>query len=217
MVRLYRVSKVFPPRFQALSDITLELEAGEFVFLTGPSGAGKTTLLRLLLGAELPTRGQILVEGRNLARLGRRGVTDLRRRIGMVFQDSKLLPAATVLDNVAIAAEAVGEARRDARSHAFTLLRDLGLKDLVDRYPPSLSTGEQQRVALARALVNRPALLLADEPTGNLDEESADRVVDLIRRAHGEGATVVVATHDARLLGEIQGRVLTLRKGELVV
>ena len=216
MVRLHRVSKVFPPRFQALTDVSLELARGEFVFLTGPSGAGKTTLLRLLLGAERPTRGQILIEGRNLARLGRAGVTELRRRIGMVFQDAKLLRGATVLDNVAIAGEAVGESRRAARSRAFALLRELGLKDLVDRYPPSLSTGEQQRVALARALVNRPALLLADEPTGNLDEESADRVVDLMRSAHAEGATVVVATHDARLLGEIEGRVLVLKKGELV-
>ena len=216
MIRLYRVTKVFAPRFTALADVSLEIDAGDLVFLTGPSGAGKTTLLRLLLGAELPTRGQILVEGRNLARLGRRGVTELRRRIGMVFQDAKLLPAVTVLDNVAVAAEAIGEPRRAARSRAFALLRELGLKDLVDRVPPSLSTGEQQRVALARALVNRPALLLADEPTGNLDEESADRVVDLLRRAHEGGTTVLVATHDRRLLDELGGRVVSLRRGRVV-
>jgi cell division transport system ATP-binding protein len=208
MIRLYRVTKIFAPRFTALADVSLEIAAGDLVFLTGPSGAGKTTLLRLLLGAERPTQGQILIEGRNLARLGRRGVTEL--------QDAKLLPAVTVLDNVAVAAEAIGEPRRAARSRAFALLRELGLKDLVDRAPPSLSTGEQQRVALARALVNRPALLLADEPTGNLDEESADRVVDLLRRAHERGTTVLVATHDRRLLDELGGRVVSLRRGRVV-
>ena len=216
MIRLYHVSKVYPPRFPALTDLSLAIEAGEFILLTGPSGAGKTTLLRLILGAEAPTAGQIVIGGRNLARLGRAGIAALRRKTGMVFQDAKLLAGVPVLDNVALPAEAAGDSSREARRKAFALLRDLGLKDLVRRYPRSLSGGEQQRVALARALVNEPALLLADEPTGNLDEESASRVVELMSRAHGAGATVVLATHDPHLLRTVTGRQITLRTGRLV-
>jgi cell division transport system ATP-binding protein len=216
VIRLYHVSKVYPPRFPALTDLSLAIEAGEFILLTGPSGAGKTTLLRLILGAEAPTAGQIVIGGRNLARLGRAGIAALRRKTGMVFQDAKLLAGVPVLDNVALPAEAAGDSSREARRKAFALLRDLGLKDLVRRYPRSLSGGEQQRVALARALVNEPALLLADEPTGNLDEESASRVVELMSRAHGAGATVVLATHDPHLLRTVTGRQITLRTGRLV-
>ncbi len=216
MIRLYHVSKVYPPRFPALTDLSLAIEAGEFILLTGPSGAGKTTLLRLVLGAEAPTAGQVVIGGRNLARLGRAGIAALRRKTGMVFQDAKLLAGAPVLDNVALPAEAAGDSSREARRKAFALLRDLGLKDLVRRYPRSLSGGEQQRVALARALVNEPALLLADEPTGNLDEESASRVVELMSRAHGAGATVVLATHDPHLLRTVTGRQIALRAGRLV-
>ncbi|HSD10798.1 MAG TPA: ATP-binding cassette domain-containing protein [Candidatus Binatia bacterium] len=216
MIHLYHVSKVYPPRFTALSDVSLAIDAGEFVFLTGPSGAGKTTLLRLLLGAETPTAGQIVVGGRNLARLGRQGIAKLRRSTGMVFQDAKLLAGLPVLDNVALPAEAAGESSKEGRRRAFALLRELGLKDLVRRYPRSLSGGEQQRVALARALVNEPGLLLADEPTGNLDEESAHRVVELMVRAHSGGATVVLATHDPHLLRAVSGRQITLRAGHLV-
>jgi cell division transport system ATP-binding protein len=216
VIRLYHVSKVYPPRFPALTDLSLGIEAGEFILLTGPSGAGKTTLLRLLLGAEAPTAGQIVIGGRNLARLGRVGIAALRRKTGMVFQDAKLLAGLPVLDNVALPAEAAGDSSKEARRKAFALLRDLGLKDLVRRYPRSLSGGEQQRVALARALVNEPALLLADEPTGNLDEDSASRVVELLLRAHGAGATVLLATHDPHLLQTVKGRQITLRSGRLV-
>ena len=216
MIRLLHVSKVYPPRFAALSDVSLSIEAGEFVFLTGPSGAGKTTLLRLVLGAEAPTTGQVVIGGRNLSRLGRQGIAQVRRATGMVFQDAKLLAGLPVLDNVSLASEAAGASSKDSRRKAFALLRDLGLKDLVRRYPRSLSGGEQQRVALARALVNEPGLLLADEPTGNLDEESAARVVELLRRAHAGGATVVLATHDPHLLAAVAGRTIHLRGGRVV-
>jgi cell division transport system ATP-binding protein len=216
VIRLYHVSKIYPPRFAALSDVSLNVEPGEFVFLTGPSGAGKTTLLRLLLGAEIATGGQIVIGGRNIARLGRAGVAKLRRSTGMVFQDAKLLPGVAVLENVALPAEAAGASSTEARSKAFALLRALGLKDLVRRYPRSLSGGEQQRVAFARALVNDPGLLLADEPTGNLDEESAQRIVELMIRAHQEGATVIVATHDPQLLRSVCGRQIALRAGRVV-
>jgi cell division transport system ATP-binding protein len=216
VIRLYNVSKVYPPRFAALSDVSLSIEAGEFVFLTGPSGAGKTTLLRLVLGAETPTAGQVVIGGRNLSRMGRKGITQVRRSTGMVFQDAKLLPGLPVLDNVALPSEAAGASSKESRRKAFGLLRDLGLKDLVRRYPRSLSGGEQQRVALARALVNEPSLLLADEPTGNLDEESAQRVVELLRRAHAAGATVVLATHDPHLLSAVTGRTISLRAGRVV-
>jgi cell division transport system ATP-binding protein len=157
----------------------------------------------------------VIVGGRNVARLGRSGVAALRRTIGMVFQDAKLLPTLRVLENVAIAAEVVGESPRESRRRAFHLLRELGLKDLIDRRPPTLSSGEQQRVALARALVNRPALLLADEPTGNLDPESSSRVLDLVVRAHRDGATVIVATHDEDLIRAVPARVVVLHRGRL--
>lgn len=215
MIRLYHVTKTYPPRVPALVDITLEIEPGAFVFLTGPSGAGKTTLLRVILRAESPSGGQVVVGGRNLARLRRRDVARMRRETGMVFQDARLLPGLRVLDNVSIAAEAAGARVRDARARAFRLLRELGLKDLIQRFPPSLSGGEQQRVAFARALVNEPKLLLADEPTGNLDDEAAGRIVDLMQRVHEEGTTVVVATHDPTLLGAVDARRVILRAGRL--
>jgi ABC-type lipoprotein export system ATPase subunit len=199
VIRLYHVSKVYPPRFTALSDVSLAIEAGEFVFLTGPSGAGKTTLLRLLLGAETPTAGQIVIGGRNLARLGRQGIAKLRRGTGMVFQDAKLLPGLPVLDNVALPAEAAGESSKESRRKAFALLRDLGLKDLVHRYPRSLSGGEQQRVALARALVNEPGLLLADEPTGNLSQQAGLEVMHALREVcDRDRRTILLVTHNPR-------------------
>jgi len=216
MIRFTRVTKEYPRLGPALSNVSFNVAKGEFVFLTGPSGAGKTTLLRLLLGAEAPSAGQVVIGGRNIARLGRKGIAEVRRSTGMVFQDAKLLAGLPVLDNVALPAEAAGEASKEARRKAFALLRDLGLKDFVRRYPRSLSGGEQQRVALARALVNDPGLLLADEPTGNLDEESAQKVVELIGRAHASGATVVMATHDPHLLDAMPGRTITLRAGRVV-
>lgn len=215
MVQLFRVSKVYPPNYPALQDIQLHVEKGEFVFLSGPSGAGKTTLLKLLYRGEEASDGQILVNGRNITRMNGEGVARLRRQIGLVFQDYKLLPTLTALENVALAAEVAGTSRRESQRRAFHLLRELGLKDKHDAKPPTLSGGEQQRVAIARALVNEPILLLADEPTGNLDPERAEETMRLFSQIHERGATVLVATHDAALIEKFRQRVVLLQRGRL--
>jgi cell division transport system ATP-binding protein len=215
MIQLYRVSKVYPPNFRALTDIHLDVEKGEFVFLTGPSGAGKSTLLRLLFRAEQATDGQIVVNGRNLNRLDGAGVAHLRQEIGLVFQEFKLLPTMTALENVALAAEVIGVSRKESRSRAFQLLRDLGLKDKQDARPPALSAGEQQRVAIARALVNSPILVLADEPTGNLDAQMAEETMRLFLKIHEKGTTILIATHDVGFLRRFNRRVVSLQSGRL--
>ncbi len=216
MIHLFRVSKIYAPNYPALVDIHLEIEKGEFVFLSGPSGAGKTTLLKLLFRGEEATEGQIIVNGRNVTRLNGRGVARLRQEIGLVFQEFRLLPTMTVLDNVALAAEVVGTPVRESRKKAFNLLRELGLKDRHDAKPPALSGGEQQRVAIARALVNDPILVLADEPTGNLDAEMADETMRLFARIHDRGTTIVIATHDAGLLKRFSYRAVFLQRGRLL-
>jgi cell division transport system ATP-binding protein len=216
LVRLYHVSKSYGGGSWALRDVNLELDKGEFAFLTGPSGAGKTTLMRLVFGAERPSEGQILVLGRNVGRLGSRGIPPLRRRIGVVFQDFKLLPRRSVEDNVALALEVVGTPRRQARSRAFAMLRRVGLQHKRHQHPLALSGGEQQRLAIARALVNEPAILLADEPTGNLDAELTLEIMDLIAGAAARGTAVFVATHDRGLVERYGRRVLRLEGGALV-
>ena len=215
MIQLYRVSKVYPPNFPALTDIHVEIKKGEFVFLTGPSGAGKSTLLRLLFRAEEATSGQIIVNGRNLNRMDRAGVAHLRQEIGLVFQEFKLLSTMTALENVALAAEVVGVSRKESRSRAFQLLRDLGLKDKQDARPPALSAGEQQRVAIARALVNSPILVFADEPTGNLDAEVAEETMRLFLKIHEKGTTILIATHDTGFLKRFHSRAISLQHGRL--
>lgn len=216
MVRLFRVSKIYPPNYPALADIQLQIDKGEFIFLNGPSGAGKTTLLKLLFREEEATDGQIIVNGRNVTRLNGAGVARMRQELGLVFQEFKLLPTLTALENVALAAEVVGTSRRESRRKAFHLLRELGLKDKHDGKPLTLSGGEQQRVAIARALVNDPILVLADEPTGNLDREMADETMRLFQRIHEKGTTVVIATHDTGLLQRFSHRVVFLQRGRLM-
>jgi cell division transport system ATP-binding protein len=216
MIRLFRVSKIYPPNYPALVDIHLEIDKGEFVFLSGPSGAGKTTLLKLLFRGEEASDGQIVVNGRNVGRLNGAGIARLRQEIGLVFQTFKLLPNMTVLDNVALAAEVVGTPALESRKKAFSLLRELGLKDKHDARPAMLSGGEQQRVAIARALVNDPLLVLADEPTGNLDPEAAEETMRLFTRIHEQGTTIVIATHDAALLARFHHRIVTLQRGSLI-
>jgi cell division transport system ATP-binding protein len=215
-IRLYHVSKSYLAGSFALHDVTLEIRKGEFVFLTGPSGAGKTTLLKLLFAAERPSDGQILVRGRNIARLGDSAVPALRRRIGVVFQDFKLLPRRTVEENVRIALDVTGTPPREARTRVFRMLKQVGLQHRRHHHPLSLSGGEQQRVALARALVNEPEILLADEPTGNLDAELTLEIMDLVAGASTRGTTVIVATHDLSLVDRYGKRSVRLEGGHVV-
>ena len=214
-VRMYHVSKSYMAGQYALHDVSLEIRRGEFVFLTGASGAGKTTLLELIFAAERPSEGQIVVLGRNVARLGASGIPALRRRVGVVFQDFKLLGDRTVEENVRLALDVVGTPRREARTRVFQLLKSGGLQHRRFHHPRSLSGGEQQRVALARALVNEPEILLADEPTGNLDPELTLEIMDLIASASTRGTTVLVATHDHSLIERYGKRVLRLDGGRV--
>ena len=213
MIQLFHVSKIYPPNSPALIDISLQIDKGEFVFVTGPSGAGKTTLLKLLFRAEEPSEGQILLNGQNVNRLNSRGVARLRRRIGLVFQEFKLLPRLTALENVALAAEVIGTSKRESHTKAYHLLRELGLKEKYDVKPLTLSGGEQQRVAIARALINDPAFVLADEPTGNLDAEVSDETMRLFLKIQEHGTTIMIASHDGALIQRYGTRVISLQRG----
>ncbi len=216
MIQMYHVEKRYTGETYALREISLEIERGELVFLTGASGAGKTTLLRLLFGAEKPSVGQIVVAGRNVSRLSAASIPELRRQIGVIFQDFKLLPERTVFENVAITLEIAGVPRSELRARTWSMLRRLGLGHRLEHRPRALSGGEQQRVAIARALVNDPPLLLADEPTGNLDPDLALDIMDIIADAHARGTTVIVATHDPTLIERYSHRLLALENGRLV-
>jgi cell division transport system ATP-binding protein len=216
MLQLFHVHKQYRGEAPALSDISLSVNKGEFVFLTGPSGAGKSTLLRLVFCAEAATSGQLIVLGRNLAKLKPPQVAALRRSIGVVFQDFKLLPGRTVAENVAFPLEVRGLSPREVKRRVSAVLRTLGLELKADRFPLSLSGGEQQRVAVARALTGDPALLLADEPTGNLDPERTVEVMELLHSANARGTAVVVATHDRGLLERYRKRIVALERGRVV-
>ncbi|UCE88076.1 MAG: cell division ATP-binding protein FtsE [Deltaproteobacteria bacterium] len=212
---MYHVSKSYLAGSWALRDVSLEIGKGELVFLTGPSGAGKTTLLRLLFAAERPSEGQIIVCGRNIARLREGAIPALRRRVSVVFQDFKLLHRRTIEENVAIALEVVGTSPRAARGRVFQVLKQVGLQHRRYHHPLSLSGGEQQRVAIARALVSEPEVLLADEPTGSLDPDLTIEIMDLIASAAARGTTVIVATHDVGLVQRYRKRTLHLEAGRV--
>ena len=216
MIQLFHVKKAYPGDAPVLDDITLRIEKGEFVWLTGPSGAGKSTLLKLLFCAETPTSGQILVGGRNIGRLTQAGIPYLRRNIGVVFQDFRLLDNRTVVENVGYALEVLGASDGEIREKALKRLEQVGLKHKATSLPRRLSGGEQQRVAIARALVNEPTILLADEPTGNLDPSLTDSILTLLFDANARGTTVIVATHDRSLLTRYHRRTIGLEKGKLV-
>ena len=217
MILFERVTKQYPTQNRpALDDVSLEVEKGEFVFLVGPSGSGKSTVLRLILKEESPNKGKVWVLGKDLNRLSSWKVPTLRRQIGTVFQDFRLLPNKTVFDNVAFALEVIGKPRSTVRRIVPEVLDLVGLDGKEQRMPDELSGGEQQRVAIARAFVNKPAILLADEPTGNLDPATSEGIMKLLDRINRTGTTVVMSTHDAAIVDQMRKRVIELEQGHLV-
>ncbi|HEX9399925.1 MAG TPA: cell division ATP-binding protein FtsE [Anaeromyxobacter sp.] len=216
MIQLFHVTKEYPGDGPALQDVSLEIDKGEFVFLTGASGAGKSTLLKLIFCEEPATSGQLLLFGKNVAKIRASAIPFVRRNIGVVFQDFKLLPLRTVAENVALPLEVRALPEKEIRRKVKILLRSVGLEHRADKFPASLSGGEQQRVAVVRALAADPALLLADEPTGNLDADRTLEVMDLLYGANARGTTVVVATHDRSLLERYKKRVVVLERGRLL-
>src|SRR5260221_3789392 len=216
MIRFENVSKVYRADVVAVRDITLEVNKGEFVFLVGPSGSGKSTLLKLLLRDEFATTGRILVAGRDISRLGSWRMPQLRRNIGCVFQDFKLLPNKTVYENVAFALEVIGRPRHVVRTQVPQILDLVGLTKKSQNFPGELSGGEQQRVSIARAFVNRPLIVLADEPTGNLDPATTVGIMRILDRINRTGTTVVMATHDQRIVDAMRLRAIQLEHGSLL-
>ncbi len=216
MIQFTHVFKRYPGGFDALRNINVRIERGEMAFITGHSGAGKSTLLKLITAIERPTRGQAVVNGRNLLRMPRRRIPYFRREIGVVFQDHKLLFDRTVYDNVALPLVVTGADQHEIPRRVRAALEKVGLLSKEKMYPVTLSGGEQQRVGIARAVVNKPPLLLADEPTGNLDAALSDEILDLFLDFHNHGVTVLIATHDWRLINRARKRVLELNHAELV-
>ena len=216
MIRFENVSKVYRGNVVALRDITCEVQKGEFVFVVGPSGSGKSTLLRLLLREEAASEGRIVVAGRDISRLSHWKVPQLRRNVGTVFQDFKLLPTKTVYENVAFAMEVIGRPRHVIRTQVPQVLDLVGLAKKAARFPTELSGGEQQRVSIARAFVNRPLILLADEPSGNLDPATTVGIMRILDRINRAGTTIVMATHDQRIVDAMRRRVIELESGMMV-
>jgi cell division transport system ATP-binding protein len=215
MIQFFHVSKYYGGRL-ALSDINLQIEKGEFVLLMGASGAGKTTLLKLLFGSERPDEGQVFVQNRNVGRLKASEVPSLRRTLGFVFQDFRLLPKKTVYDNVAMPLMVQGVSRQNTRRKVLETLKAVGVEHRKESRPAMLSAGEQQRVCIARAVVNGPIILLADEPTGNMDTQLAGEIIDLFKLINARGTTVVIATHNRQVVDQVKRRVVTLNQGKVV-
>jgi cell division transport system ATP-binding protein len=216
VIETQHLSKVYSRGLYALRDLTLTIDKAEFVFLTGPSGAGKSTFLRLLLLQDRPSEGEVFVNGQNLASLSRREIQEYRRGIGFIFQDFKLIPSRTVLENISFVPEVLGVPAAQQRRRAFQVLKWVGLQHRINAYPQDLSGGEQQRIAIARALVNDPVLVIADEPTGNLDPDLSLEIMNLLREINAGGTTVLVATHDRELIRLVGRRTITLDQGKVV-
>ncbi len=216
MIEFFSVTKRYPGDQIGLDDVTLRVDRGQMVFLTGPSGAGKTTFLKLIYCEEMPSSGNILVNGRNVSSLPRGKVPFLRRTIGVVFQSFRLIPRKTVFENVCYLPRILGLTFKEQKALAYESLRQVGLAHRMNAFPLQLSGGEQQRVAIARALINRPEILLADEPTGNLDPDLSNDILRLLLDINEQGTTVIFATHDRELIDRVGGRVLTLDGGQLV-
>jgi cell division transport system ATP-binding protein len=215
MIEIYHVWKQYQKPLWALSDVNLSVTRGEFCFITGPSGSGKSTLLKAIYREVIPTEGQIIIDGKNIQRIPDHKIYAIRRQMGIVFQDFRLLFHKRVFDNVAIALRVLGAPPRDLKRKTFIALRMVNLQQRLWDYPSQLSYGEQQRVAIARAIVNNPRILLADEPTGNLDPDLAHEIFGLFRVINKQGTTVIICTHDKELIRRFGGRVLYLHEGKL--
>ncbi|PLY02586.1 MAG: cell division ATP-binding protein FtsE [Desulfuromonas sp.] len=216
MIQLFNLSKSYSKDGNALEDLNLKIPKGDFVYITGPSGAGKSTLMKLLYATEKPTRGQILINGQNVTRMGPSKIPYLRRQLGVVFQDFKLIASRTIFENVAFPLEVRGRKRYEIGKKVYHALKSVGLEHKLLKYPLELSGGEQQRVAIARALVMEPLVLLADEPTGNLDPEVTLEIMDLFKSANARGTTVLLATHDREMIQRFPRRQISLDDGRLV-
>ncbi|MEA2065423.1 MAG: cell division ATP-binding protein FtsE [Patescibacteria group bacterium] len=216
MVKLENLSKIYLGDITGLRNINLHIKPREFVSIVGQSGTGKSTLIKMLIAEERPTEGQITIGGWDITNIKRSQIPVLRRQIGVVFQDFKLLPQKTVFENVAFAAQVCGDSNRKIKHIVPSALRIVDLEDKEDRYPRHLSGGEQQRVVIARSLIHRPKLLLADEPTGNLDSFNAQEIVDMLLRINDFGTTVVLVTHNHEIVNSLKKRVITLDKGEII-
>ncbi|MEA3428070.1 MAG: cell division ATP-binding protein FtsE [Thermodesulfobacteriota bacterium] len=215
IIRMFHVHKNYGSK-KALININFDVSKNEFLFITGPSGAGKSTLLKLLYLGEPVSEGQILIDGMNLSRISRKRIPLLRRKLGIIFQDYKLIPTKTVFDNVALVLEAMGKKRRFIRKKVNSVLRTVGMEKRFNALPQSLSGGEQQRIAVARAVAGAPKIILADEPTGSLDSESAEVIFDLLKGFHARGGTLLVATHDKELIRRTGCRAIHLKEGRQV-
>lgn len=215
MIQLFHVYKSYGRQRPALEDVTLHIEKGEFAWLTGPSGAGKSTLLKLLFGLERPDAGQIVIHNRNVARLKASSLPMLRRSIGFIFQDFKLLQKKTVFDNVGVALQVAGASPAEIRRRVTEVLESVGLEHKKDLQPSMLSAGEQQRVCVARSIVNHPMILLADEPTGNLDADLTREIIEMLKAINTKGTTMLVATHNREILARLPRRVIVLKEGRI--
>lgn len=215
MIQFFNVTKVYEEGITALDDTSIHIKKGEFVFLVGPSGAGKSTFTKLIIREELPTKGQIMVDGKSIVRMKEREVPFLRRKIGFIFQDFRLLMDRTAYENVAFAMEALGLPGSEVKERVPQVLEMVGLKDKMKQPPHKLSGGEQQRVSIARAIVNNPMLIIADEPTGNLDPDTSWEIVELLNNINKRGTTIIMATHDKEIVNMMKKRVVALEKGKI--
>jgi len=216
MIKFVKVTKIYSPNTVVLKDVSFEIKKGEFVSIVGKSGAGKTTLVNLILGLEMPTEGEIYFDGLNLNEVDNFKIQEIRRRVGTIYQDYKLLPKKTVYENVAYVMEVEGRETEEIKREVPKILEVIGLKNKINNFPSELSGGEKQRLAIARALVNSPEVIIADEPTGNLDPYNSYEVVSLLKKLNESGKTVVLATHDREIINKLGKRVITIEEGKIV-
>ncbi|ADU31825.1 cell division ATP-binding protein FtsE [Evansella cellulosilytica] len=215
MITMNEVWKTYPNGVMAINGIDINIDKGEFVYVVGPSGAGKSTFIKMMYREEKPTRGDIIIDGKNLAKVKERQIPYIRRNMGVIFQDFKLLPSLSVYENVAFAMEVIEESKSNIRRRVMNVLEIVHLKNKARFYPDELSGGEQQRVAIARAIVNSPSVLIADEPTGNLDPETSWEIMDILEDINNRGTTIVMATHNKEIVNTIRKRVIAIEGGRI--